>query len=143
VNKAIYYYAWPEKGDGIMGFVLLFRNENGQVEYFNKIFSSEAEAFEFTRVHRITDYEILSEQEFQAWIQSQQQSSSQQQRRSGYQQHVNAVVDETEEEPRQMSPRPVFVRNYRPAFISFPSVKKKNRRWKNYGFQQMSHMSIW
>jgi len=110
-----------------MGFVLLFRNENGQIEFFNKIFSSQEEAFEFTRVHRISDYEIVTESEFQTWMQSQQQSAFQQQRRSGYQQHINAVVDEREQEPQHMSPRPVFVRNFKPAFITFPSVGKRRR----------------
>jgi hypothetical protein len=105
-----------------MGFILLFRNENGQVEYFNKIFSSEAEAFEFTKVHRISDYEILTEPEFAQYI------ANQQQQRSGYRQNVDVVSDEREPEPRHMSPRPVFVRNYRPAFVRFPSVGKKNRR---------------
>jgi len=103
-----------------MSFVLLFRNEEGKIEYFNKLFSSEAECFEFTRVHRITDYEILSEQEFQAWIQSQQQ-------RSGYQQRVSAVSDEREPEREPRRQIPIMMRNYRPAFVNFTPVKKIRR----------------
>jgi hypothetical protein len=112
-----------------MGFVLLYRDSQGAVTFLDKIFSTESECYEFVKSHSavIRDYEIVSESEFQAWAQTQQQQS-QPRYRGGYQQTVSAVSDEREPEPRHMSPRPVFVRNFRPAFISFPSVGKKIRR---------------
>lgn len=107
-----------------MAYVLLIRDEAGNVTYLNKLFDNENSAFEFTRVHRITDYEIVSEQEFQSWMQSQQQGSSQQQR-SGYQQHVEIIDDQRQEQPAPR-PRPV-VATFKPMMFRPEFVGRKKK----------------
>jgi hypothetical protein len=115
-----------------MGFVLLYRDSQGNVTFLDKIFSSEAEVFEFVKSHSaaIRDYEILSESEYQQFMAEQQASAQQsyQQRRGGYQQRVEAYSDEREPEQQHMNPRPVMMRNYRPAFVSPTFIGKKIRR---------------
>jgi hypothetical protein len=107
-----------------MGFVLLIRDEAGNVTYLSKLFSSEAECFEFVKSHSINDYEIVTQSEFESYLQQSQQ------KQQGYRQTVDVdIIDE--EEPQRPS-RPI-IRNYSPRFIRpvFVGSNKKDRREKN------------
>ena len=118
-----------------MGYVLLYRDNAGNVQYFNKVWDDESSAYTFAKSHSLNNIMIVSEAEFSAYMaeqqaqsqqQSQQQGSSQQQRKSGYQQHVEIIDDQREPQQEIARPqRPVFMKNYRPAFITFPVVGKK------------------
>jgi hypothetical protein len=107
-----------------MNYVLLYRDEKGQVQYLNKYFQSEAEIFEFAKVHHITEYQSLTETEFSTYMRQQQS----QQQSGGYHQQVDAYSDEREPEPapprnmgykNPMGFRPAFAQNivFRPQFV--------------------------
>jgi len=108
-----------------MGYVLLIKNEN-ENSYIDKIFLSAEEAFTFAKLHSIPEgsYQIVTEQEFNNYMQSQQHQQS------GYRQTVD--VDIIDEEEPQQPPRPI-IRNYSPRFIRpvFVGSNKKDRREKN------------
>lgn len=108
------------------GFVLLIKDENGQASYINKVFDNPEQCFEFAKLHNISqeNYQIVTQEEFSSFMAEQQA----QQRQGGYQQRVHIIDDQRE--PQQeiaRPPKPVFMRNYRPAFVTFPMVGKKRR----------------
>ena len=103
-----------------MGFILFYRNSDGNVVYFNKIWSTESEAFEFAKSHTLSDYMIVTEEEFQQYLAGQQVHQGQQsgnQRQAGYQQQVIAYSDERELEPRRDYTQPFKPAFFRPAFV--------------------------
>ena len=99
-----------------MGYVLLIRDENGQVSWINKVFSEPEQAWEFAKIHGYgqNQIEIVSYEEFQAWI----SNNRRQEQHSGYQQRVSTISDEREPEPRS---RPVMTTfkpvMFRPSFV--------------------------
>lgn len=101
-----------------MGFIVVFRNAQGNPEWLQKVFTSEMEAYQTVKLHRIYDYEILTEAEFQQFYQILQQQSQQ-----GYQQNVNVSISPEEEEvyrpPRHLAYKGLF----RPVFMNQPRVK--------------------
>jgi hypothetical protein len=107
-----------------MGYVLLVRDETGAPSYINKVFATPEECFAFAKTHNIREgnYEIVTQEEFQAYMQSEQQSQQRYQR--GYQQHVSIIDDQREPEPEPRRPIPVMLKNYHPQFISFKKVRR-------------------
>lgn len=98
------------------GYVLLFRDEQGNVQYFNKLFSSEAEAFEFVKLHRIHDYEIVTQEELQQFVQEQQLQLQQ------YEEQTQQQYQQPRHQMGYKSNRgfhPAFVQNrtFHPVFI--------------------------
>jgi len=114
-----------------MGFILLYRDSAGAVTFLDKIFGTENECYEFVKSHSavITDYQICSQEEVQQYMAEQQASAQQQyqQKQGGYKSHVDITIDETEPEAEPKPIKPIFVRNYRPAFITFPAVGKRRK----------------
>ncbi len=106
-----------------MSFIVLLRDEHGAISYLNKEFSTEEEAFTFCKSHSITEYMILTLEEFQAWLSNKNQSSS-----SGYHQSVEAISDErtgSYDIPRHYS---MTYKNFRPAFVRPAFVGRRIRR---------------
>jgi len=105
-----------------MGYVVIYRDNQGRVTYLNKLFDSENSAFEFVKSHQISDYEICSQEEFQAYLAEQQQQSQQTGYQQGYQQSV--TQPEYELPRRDMS----YKTPYKPAFFKPAFIGKKIRR---------------
>jgi hypothetical protein len=116
-----------------MSYILLVRDENGQASWINKVFETPEQCFEFAKLHNISqeNYQIVTEQEFQQYLAEQQVQQGQQggyRQQGGYQQHVHIIEDQREVEQEPGPQRPVMIRNYRPAFITFKTVGRKIER---------------
>jgi hypothetical protein len=109
-------------------YVVLLRDEQGNVSYIDRVFDDEQTAYIFVKQNHIPDHNFLicTNEEWEAYQQALAQS---QQPQGAYQQNVETVIDERQEEPIPR-PRPTMVTryrpvtNYKPAFIG-SSMKKK------------------
>lgn len=97
-----------------MGYILLLKQGN-DISYIQQPFSSETEAFAFAKRNGFSEsnYEIVPEEEFAAYVQSQQQPQ---------QQPEHIPVTQV-----QQQPRPAMLTNYRPHFATFQFIGRKKR----------------
>jgi hypothetical protein len=79
-----------------MSFVVIYRDSQGVASILNKLFSTEEDAYTFVKSHSISEFEIITDSELQAYLAEQQRTKTGYPSQGGYQQRVTAYSDERE-----------------------------------------------